>query len=91
MISVIIKVNGKYYAGEDHEKCYKTAPKIGGRYNYNSGEVNVLNFTKDKDGAKVIEGNINLKSEIDRILRCIRDGYIQMDRIEIIRTEEEVE
>ena len=79
-----IKVNGRYFAGVDPEKTYKSALSGGGWRNYNDGTVNVINFTKDKTKAYEIVGALNLKSYIDKMLTAERDNYINIKKFEVI-------
>lgn len=88
LINTIIKVNGKYYAGET-DLTYKSYSKSNGWINYHDGEYEFLLFTKYEKEAKIIEGNINLKSILDKILNRVRDKMIDLESIEIIKVGEE--
>jgi len=84
-----IKVNGRYFAGVDPEKTYKSALSGGGWRNYNDSTVNIINFTKDKAKAHEIEGVLNLKSYIDKMITAERDNYIDIKKLEVIGFKEE--
>ena len=86
-----IKVNGRYFAGVDPEKTYKSALSGGGWRNYNDSTVNIINFTKDKAKAYEISGALNLKSYIDKMIIAERDNYIDIKKMEIIEVKNEGE
>lgn len=83
-----IKINGKYFAGVDSEKTYKSALSGGGWRNYNDSTVNVINFTEDETQAYEIGGALNLKSYIDKMITAERDNYIDIKKMEIIQVKE---
>jgi len=80
----IIKVNNQYFAGESKD-CYRSNAKGSGWHDFKSGELNVLVLSDNPDDAKVIEGNINLKSVLDKILLRVQDVWIHLNTIEIIK------
>jgi hypothetical protein len=83
VIKAIIKLNGKYYAGQS-EETEKINIGPGGWYSQNKQEVNKLIFTEDSNKAKEAYGLTNLKSELNRIFDRIDDGLIELEKIEII-------
>lgn len=76
-------VNGLYYAGESDE-CYKSDFSGVGWHDYKDNQLQMLNLVESIEDAKVIEGNINLKSCMDKVLQRVRDKAITLDKIEII-------
>lgn len=87
MIRACICVGSKWYQGEDLDKTVKCNLGGGGWYSFNQSERNTLNFTCDKKKAKIITGKINLKSEINRILDHMQEGFISVQSI-LIKMEE---
>lgn len=85
MITTVIKVNGMYYVGES-EEFYTSDFKGVGWQDYKGNELSVLIFSLDNKEAKIIEGSTNLKSVIDKVMQRVRDGYIEMQTIEIINS-----
>ena len=42
-------------------------------------------LTKDKNEAKIIEGNRNLKSQLDLIIGILTDGYFKVNKFEVVK------
>lgn len=82
MISCLIQVNGRYYAGESDE-AYPA--NVGGKgwHVANHGSLNRLNFVDDSGSALRVIGKRNLSSHLDRILRRVGDGKIDAREIVI--------
>jgi hypothetical protein len=79
--SYAIFIDGLAYCGED---CENTTPADYGGDGWNvknNNEISQLIITGNEP--KIIDGNICLKSEIDRILRRIKLGHINPRKIEI--------
>lgn len=83
MLKTVMKVNDLYYAGESDE-CYKSDFSGIGWYDYKDKQLAVLKFVDRFEDALIIEGNINLKSHLDRVLQRVRDKVISLKNIEII-------
>ena len=89
MNSYHIKINNKFvknlietdipqkFRGEWHNQTIQSCSKF------------VL--TKDKNEAKIIEGNRNLKSNFDIIIHILQDGIYEVKKIEIIKRIKDVE
>jgi len=72
-----IKVNDEYFAGVS-EELYDAPVSDGGWYAYRK-EMNKLLFGK----AHEIEGVLNLKSYIEKIILAEREGYIDLKELTI--------
>jgi len=79
MNSYYILVNGKTYSGESVDTYPSNYGGDGWHVN-NNRCATVLLFGGDP---YKIEGFINLKSHLDRILKRSRDGYLDIEKIEI--------
>lgn len=82
MNSYYIKINGKYL-----KKIIDTNIQqiFRGQWN-NHTKQSCSNFILcDKNNAKIIEGNINLKSYIDVLIGVLKDGYFKINKIEVIK------
>ena len=77
-----IKIDGKYYAG--YSEAAQTTVPTGGWYD-NGGTVSGLILAFEPEYAKLIEGNINLKSELSRIYNLIRYGDLEFTKLEILK------
>lgn len=84
MLKTIIKINGQYYVGES-DRYYNSGFKGVGWHDYKNNELNVLEFSDQPELARLIEGNTNLKSVLDKVLQRVRDGFIELNTIEIIK------
>lgn len=78
----IIKMDGKYFAGEDVNKV------VGETANWNSWyvigrDLHGLAFTPDRDKAKIIEGKTNLKSYFNKIHEHLRQKLIDFESLVI--------
>lgn len=77
-----IKINGKYL-----KDFYDTnmPQKFRGEWHNNTRQL-CTNFNLcKKENAKVVEGNINLKSQLDLIIGIYRDGYFKINKFEVIK------
>jgi len=83
MKNFYIYVDGMAYLGEDPEKTYKC--DIGGNgWNVsNHGSQNVI-ILSNESLPKKIEGNRNLKSELDRILIRMKNEVMNPEKIVIM-------
>jgi hypothetical protein len=84
LIKTVIKVNGAYYAGEDDSEYASSFAGVGWT-DYKGNKLNGLKFTANKHDATVIEGYRCLNSELDKIMRRLRDGVIEFHSIEIVK------
>lgn len=84
-----IKLNGKYYVGEDDNNTYNCDTSGQGWYQVNKGNMPKLIFDEDKSKAKLVESWLNLKSDIDRILKREREKELSIELLEIIYVEGE--
>lgn len=78
MKNYFIYIDGRGYQGEDPEQ---TCPCDYGTTGFHSENYNYKNILIFGDRARAIEGNINLKSHVDKILSKIRDGKIKAKQI----------
>ncbi len=85
LIRCVMKVNGKYFAGTCEEGGYRsrTSTLSGVFHDYGNGYVSELKLVSNRDEARIIEGSINLKSDVDRVMQRVRDGF-KLDKLEII-------
>lgn len=84
MLKTVVKINDHFFAGESDE-YYGSSFNGAGWQDYKGRELNVLKLVESKGDAKIIEGNTNLKSVLDKILQRVRGGQIDLERIEIIK------
>jgi hypothetical protein len=80
-----IKIDGKYFAGISEREIGKAA--AGGWYDKGKAILDIV-LVPDREKAKTIEGNINLKSYWERIYELIRYGDLKFEKIEIVRVED---
>ena len=83
-----IKVNGRYFAGEDPEKTVKMNIGPGGWYPQNKHEVSALNFTKDKNKARQID-RLTLKGHLQMLIERDSQNVIDIKKLEVIGLKEE--
>ena len=82
MLSYHIKINGKYVkAFIDTE----IPQKFRGEWHNHSKQSCCKFVLCKKDEAKIIEGNINLKSYLDVISGILRDGYFEINKFEVVK------
>lgn len=86
MNSYLIKVNDKYLKGINEEEVGKVP--VGGWYDEGGNIGGVILSTK-REKAKIIEGNINLKSYFNKIYDATRYGTFKFNRLEIVRVDDE--
>ena len=89
LTETVILINGQYYAGES-EEVYNSNAVGGGWHNYRGSELNVLKLTDNKGEAKVLDCTRNLNSAINKVMQRVNDGYIQLEKIEIVNIKEEI-
>lgn len=82
MIAARIYVNGLGYCGENPDEDYVANVGADGWHVPNVGSLNVLEFSENN--VKIITGNRLLRSEIDKILRRLSDGVLDVDEIRIV-------
>lgn len=81
-----IKIDGMYLVGINNDEIGK-AP-VGGMYDEGKCIGKVIT-TRDKEKAKIIEGNINLKSYFNKIYDAVRYGGFNFNHLEIVRVNNE--
>jgi len=81
MIQAVIKVDDKYYVGEDLEKTYRmeNGSLTTGFYPNNNKEVNKLKWASDRSDAYEAYGARGIKSALDKIEQRMRMGLIDKD------------
>ena len=82
----LIKIDGKYFVDTNEEDFGKVP--VGGWYDEGGNIGGVILSTK-REKAKIIEGNINLKSYFNRIYDATRYGTFKFDKLEIVRVDDE--
>lgn len=87
MNNYTIKINGKYLSGYDYGELEKEKIGPSGWYTQESSMEKML-FSDKKENARLAEGNINLKSELDRVYDRMRYGDLKVDEILIERVNE---
>lgn len=77
-----IKINNKYLK----ELIDTEIPqRFRGEWHNNTKQSCSKFILSDKNEAKIIEGNINLKSYIDYIIGILKDGYFEINKIEVVK------
>lgn len=87
MNKFVIKINGKYLKGYDETKSVGKVGNDG--WQPRAYELPSIEFTKEKSEARILEGNINLKSDMDRIMNQIRFGGLEVNKLEVLKIMEE--
>lgn len=84
MDTYIIKINGLYLEGYDYEN---TKGQTGAGYGHyiEANDMEVMILTEEEEKARLVEGAINLKSQLDRIVDRMRYGNLDVEQLEIIR------
>lgn len=81
----LIKIDDRYFVGINDEEIGKVP--VGGWYD-EGGSIGGVILSTERRKAKIIEGNINLKSYFNRIYEATRYGTFKFNRLEIVRIEE---
>lgn len=81
----VIKINGQYFVGISGEEV-GGAP-VSGWYD-EGGSICCIELSREREKAKVIEGNINLMSYFNKIYNAVRYGTFKFDNLEIVRVSE---
>lgn len=84
MDTYLIKIDNKYLVGTNEEDFGKVP--VGGWYDEGINIGGVV-LSDNLDEAKLIEGNINLKSYFNKIYDATRYGTFKFDKLEIVRVE----
>lgn len=85
MKSYSIVVDGRPYMGENPNETYQGGEAWSNNsFQTSRQEINVLHFGDINDLPKVITGNRGLRSELDRIIRRVDDGWISFRSLEIL-------
>ena len=82
MKSYRITINNQHYCGEAAE-TYKTNEGSGGWHPQNHGELEKLKFSNHAKDGKIIESALNLKSDLEKIMKRERDGEINIKEMVI--------
>ena len=78
----LIKIDDKYLVGTNEDDFGKVP--IGGWYD-EGGNIGGVILSREREKAKIIEGNINLKSYFNKIYNATRYGTFKFDKLEIVR------
>lgn len=84
MNAYFIKIDDKYLVGTNEEDFGKVP--AGGWYDV-GGSIGGVILSDNLDEAKLIEGNINLKSYFNKIYDATRYGTFVFNKIEIVRVD----
>ena len=76
-----IRIDGLAYCGEDIDNTTRADYGGDGWHVKNNEQISALLI--GGESPTIIDGNINLKSHIDRIIRRIKLGHINPKKIEI--------
>lgn len=85
MNTYLIKINDKYLKKINDEEIGKVP--AGGWFD-TGGSIGGVILSDNLDEAKLIEGNINLKSYFNKIYDATRYGTFKFNKLEIVRFEE---
>lgn len=86
MDTYLIRIDDKYFVDTNDEDFGKVP--VGGWYD-TGGNVGGVITSTERRKAKVIEGNINLKSYFNRIYEATRYGTFKFNKLEIVRVNDE--
>ena len=81
-----IKIDGMYLVGINNDEIGKSP--VGGMYDEGKS-IGSVKTTRDKDKAKIIQGNINLKSYFNKIYDAVRYGGFHFNHLEIVKIKNE--
>ena len=84
MDTYLIKIDDKYLVDTNEEDFGKVP--IGGWYD-TGGSIGGVILSTEREEAKIIEGNINLKSYFNRIYNATRYRTFKFNKLEIVRVE----
>lgn len=84
MDSFFIKINGKYLQGYDETRAVGKVGHSG--WQPKAYELPAIVLTRDKNKARIVEGSINLRSDLDRIMNQIRFAGLVIQKLEIVNT-----
>lgn len=82
MDTYLIKIDDRYFVDINEEEIGRVP--VGGWYD-TGGSVGGVVTSDNKRKARIIEGNINLKSYFNRIYNATRYGTFKFDKLEIVR------
>ena len=86
MDTYLIKIDDKYLVDTNEEDFGKVP--VGGWYD-TGGNIGGVILSTERRKAKIIEGNINLKSYFFRIYNAMRYGTFKFNKLEIVRVKNE--
>lgn len=75
-----------YLEGYDYDNVIGQTGASHGHY-IESSDMAAIILTEDKKKARLVEGVINLKSQMDRIITRIRYGVLEVERLEVLKVE----
>lgn len=84
MDAYLIKIDDRYFVGINEEEIGRVP--VGGWYDV-GGSIGGVILSTERRKAKIIEGNINLKSYFNRIYDATRYGTFKFNKLEIVRVE----
>ena len=84
MDTYLIKIDNKYLVGTNEEDFGKVP--VGGWYD-TGGNIGGVILSTERRKAKIIKGNISLKSYFNRIYDATRYGTFKFNKLEIVRVE----
>lgn len=85
MDTYLIKIDDRYFVDINEEEIGRVP--VGGWYD-EGGNIGEVILSTEREKAKIIEGNINLKSYFNKIYDATRYGTFKFNRLEIVRFEE---
>lgn len=86
MDAYLIKIDDRYFV-DTNEDDFGKVP-VGGWYD-EGGNIGGVILSTERRKAKIIEGNINLKSYFFRIYDATRYGTFKFDKLEIVRVDDD--
>jgi hypothetical protein len=79
----IVKINGKYFAGFDYGNTVGKTSHSG--WSPQPNELEAMITVDKSDDARVIEGNIELKSKLNAIYDRVRFGGLDLQSLEVTK------
>ena len=83
----IVKINGAYYAGIDHDAPSEAKTSHMG-WQPRDIELTPLKLVDSENEAYKVEGNINLRSILDKVYDRVRYGGFTLESLEVRRMRE---
>lgn len=79
----LIKINGKYLKGYNDTQTHGKTGHMG--WQPRDTEMPAIVLTDSEDEAYVVEGTINLRGQIDRIMDRVRFAGLDLSTLEILK------